>query len=121
MPQDRPGPDRDGLLRARLDGTALRHAQWREPTAQETAAAAQELREIAGGRGDLLAEVAGLLMGFYEGDPDEPRARAAAEFCSKAGADIDQVGRWTEEGRRRAEARRMPPFSMPGPRAPRPL
>ncbi len=41
---------------------------------------------VAGGRGDLLAEVAGLLTGFHGDDPDESRARAAASFCIAAGA-----------------------------------
>jgi hypothetical protein len=119
MAQDRPGPDHDRLLRARLDGIALRHADWHEPAADETAAAAQELREVAGGRSDLLAEVAGLLLGFYQGGPDEPRAKAAAHFCIAAGADEALIPAWVKEGKRRAEARRMPPFSQPAPRAPR--
>ena len=46
---------------ARLDGIALRHAGWREPTKGRNRRAAAELREAAGGRADLLAEVAGLL------------------------------------------------------------
>ena len=37
-----------------------------------------KLRELAGGRADLLAEVAGILEGAREGEPDEPIARQAA-------------------------------------------
>ena len=41
------------------------------------------LRELAGGRADLLAEVAGILEGHprgaSEGELDEPLARQAAE------------------------------------------
>jgi hypothetical protein len=80
-----------------------------------------ELREILAGRDDgpaLLAEVAGVRLGFYEGEPGEPRARAVARFCIAADADESLIPEWIEEGRRRAEAARFPPFSQPG-RAPR--
>ena len=40
----------------------------------EEAAAVAELRELAGGRADLLAEVAGILEGASEGELDEPLA-----------------------------------------------
>lgn len=79
-----------------------------------------ELRETADGRHDLLAEVAGILVGAHEGGLDEPRARTAAQLCHLAGADEDLTPQWIEEGRSRAEARRMPPFSRPGRRAARP-
>lgn len=105
--------DRDRLIVARLDGIALRYASSREPTEAETSAAVTELREAADGRPDLLAEVAGLLLGFHEGNPDESRARAAAHFCVEAAADTGQIMRWIEEGRRRAETARHPPFSSP--------
>ena len=114
MPYDRPGPDRDRLLVARISGIAKRHASWREPTESEIAAAVAELREVAGDRPDLLAEEAGILIGASEGRPDEPRARTAARFCVAAGADEDAIPGWIEEGRRRAEAARHPPFSQPG-------
>lgn len=120
MPQDRPGSARDRLLVARLDGTATRHAQWREPTETEIAAAVADLREIAGDRPDLLAETAGILLGASEGSLDELRARAAARFCIAAGADESLIPAWVEEGRRRAAERRMPPFSQPRRTPPRP-
>jgi hypothetical protein len=119
MSQDRPGPDNDQILVARISGIAMRHSRWREPTGDETAAAVAELREVAGDRSDLLAEEAGLLRGYYEGELGEPQARAAAHFLIAAGADESLIPAWIEEGRRRAEVRRMPPFSQPGPRAPR--
>jgi hypothetical protein len=34
--------------------------------------------------------------------------------CAPAGADADRVAQWVEEGRRRAQAARLPPFSQPG-------
>jgi hypothetical protein len=76
MAYDCPGPAPDRLLVARLDGIAKRHARWRKPTEPEIAAAASEFREVAGNRADLLAEVAGVLLGASEGRLDEPRARA---------------------------------------------
>jgi len=45
----------------------------------------QPLRELAAGRADLLAQVAGLAEGFAEGELDEPLARQAAALCRKAG------------------------------------
>jgi hypothetical protein len=104
---------------ATLTAIANRHSRWRELTEAEAAAAVAEFWEVADGRGDLLAEVAGVLLGAHEGDLDEPKAKGAAELCRLAGADEDLIPEWIEEGRRRAEARRMPPFSQPGRRAPR--
>jgi hypothetical protein len=116
--RDRSRRDNDRLLVARISGIAMRHARWREPTESESAAAVAELREVAGDRPDLLAEEAGIQLGFHEGGLDEPRAKAAAALLIAAGADEDLIPTWIEEGRRRAEVRRHPPFSQPG-RAPR--
>jgi hypothetical protein len=91
-----------------------------EPSEAETAAAAGELPESAGGWTHLLAEAAGLLPGFHEGGPGAPQARAAAGFCIAAGADQDVIPQWTEEARRRAEAARMPPLSRSGGTPPEP-
>jgi hypothetical protein len=101
-------PEADELTVARLTGAAGRHAPFREPTAAETATAVEELREIAGDRGDLLAEVAGLLIGFYRETKQERKAQAAARYCIAAGADPDLIPRWIEEGRSRAAVARQP-------------
>src|SRR6266566_734448 len=80
MADHRPGPDRDRILVAQLTGTARHHAKWRELTGDEEAAAVSELRELAGGRTDLLAEVAGILEGASGGGPqraDRPAVRLA--------------------------------------------
>ena len=67
-----------------------------------------ELREIAGGRADLLAEVAGIFEGASEGEMDEPLCRQAAGLCRKAGGDpggdtgLDRGGAQAEG--RRAQA-----------------
>ncbi len=109
MAEKRPQADR--LLVAGLFGEARRRAQWRELTEDETAAAVSVLWELAGGRADLLAEVAGILEGAREGEPDEPLARQAAALCRKAGADLDAIPAWIAEGRRRRAGARQPPFS----------
>lgn len=106
-------PQADRLLVARLFGKAKHHARWRDLTGAEHAAAVGELRELAAGRADLLAEVAGLLEGFSEGELDEPLARQAARLCRAAGADLEAIPAWVEEGRRRRAAARLPPFSRP--------
>jgi len=101
-------PESDQLVVARLAGAAQRHAPWREATPEETAAAVAELREIAGGRGDLLAEAAGLLTGFYRGTAEDRKARTAAGYCRAAGAKEDLIPRWIAEGERRAAAAGRP-------------
>jgi hypothetical protein len=103
----------DQLTVARLTGTAWGLAPRREPTAGETAVAVRELREIAAGRGDLLAEVAGLLIGYYRRTPEEPRARAAAYYCMTAGAGLELIPRWIEVGCSRAAAARLIPPAVP--------
>jgi len=115
---DRTGSGR--LLNARLSGIALRHARWGGLTAAEKTAGAAELKQVAGGRGDLLAQVAGLMLGSAqsEGPEYEARGQAVAELCRMAGADEALIPQWIQEGRRRAEAAELPPFSRPG-RAPR--
>jgi hypothetical protein len=64
----------------------------------------------------LLVEVAGVALGAAEGKGGEyqAQAQAIAELCRLAGADEPPIGQWVEEGRRRAEAARHPPFSRPG-------
>jgi hypothetical protein len=50
-----------------------------------------ELREIAGGRGDLLAERAGVILGFHDEDARDgrwPRRALEAALCIAAGADL---------------------------------
>src|SRR6185312_11037932 len=110
MNQDhRPGPDR--ILVAQLTGTARHHARWRELAQDEQGAAVTELCELAGGRVDLLAEVAGIFEGTSEGELDEPLARQAAQLCRDAGADPDVIPAWIEEGRSRRTSAGLPPFS----------
>jgi hypothetical protein len=104
------GPDPDRLRCAQIAGIAARHAQaWL--TGEEEAAAVAELVEIAAGRADLLAQCAGLALGFGEGQGDVARYRLIAGLCIAAGADETQIGRWTEVGRARAAVAAVVPHS----------
>ena len=107
--------DSGRLLSAHLSGIAFRHARWGGLTEAEKASGAAELREAAGDCGDLLAEVAGLALGSAnsKGPEYEARGQAAAELCRMAGADEALIPQWIQEGRRRAEAAQLPPFSRP--------
>jgi hypothetical protein len=111
MIDERPTADR--TLIARLTGTARRLAGWRELAEGEEAAAVAELRQLAAGRADLLAEVAGLGLGAAEGKGDvyKARAEAEAELCRLAGADPEAIPAWIQEGRRRKAPAGMPPPS----------
>ena len=104
-------PEADRIRVAQLHGEARNHAKWRDLTAAGEAAAVAGLRELAGGRADLLAEVAGILEGASEGELDEPLDRQAAQLCRKAGADPEAIPAWIQEGRRRRAAANMPPLS----------
>jgi hypothetical protein len=109
MLDDRPQADR--ILVAQLTGEARHRARWRELTGDEEAAAVAELQALAGGRADLLAQVAGIFEGASEGEPDELLARSAARLCRLAGADPGAIPGWAEEGRRRKANASKPPFS----------
>jgi hypothetical protein len=111
MGDQRPRPEADRILVAQLTGEARHRARWRPLTGEEEAAALAELRALADGRADLLAQVAGIFEGTSEGEPDEPLARSAARLCRLAGADTDAIPAWIEEGRRRSANARRPPFS----------
>jgi hypothetical protein len=109
MSEDRPQADR--ILVAQITGEVRHHAKWRDLSEDEEGTAVAELRELAAGRADLLAEVAGIFEGTSEGELDEPLARQAAGLCRKAGADPEEIPAWAAEGRRRRAAARTPPTS----------
>jgi HEAT repeat protein len=103
--------DAERLLAARITGTAARYARGRPLTKTEEAEALASLIELAAGRTDLLAQVAGLAIGFCEGAPDEPRQQQAAQLLIKAGADRELIPGWIAVGRRRAEAAKGIPYT----------
>jgi hypothetical protein len=106
--------ERDRQTVARLTGAAWRNASSREPDEEQADVAVRELRGIAAGRGDLLAEVAGLLIGYYRQTAEERKARAAAYYCIAAGAGLELIPRWIEVGCSRAAAARLIPPAVPG-------
>jgi hypothetical protein len=60
---------KDDLFGAELHGTAMRYAAERRNLAESIA----ELREIANGRDDILAEAAGIQAGCWYAWPATPR------------------------------------------------
>jgi hypothetical protein len=111
-------PQADRILIAQLGGEAKHHARWRELTEEEHAAAVGELRKLAGNRSDLLAYVAGVELGFTEGDYGEPLGRQIAGLCRDAGADLEAIPAWIEVGRERKANAGRPPFSAANYRRP---
>ena len=63
----------------------------------------RKLRTLAAGRADLLAEAAGVSLGFSRDDPTKWAMRPAGELCVAAGADQDQLEHWIAMGQARAE------------------
>jgi hypothetical protein len=105
-------PEPHDLIVAALHGAASRHAGWKAPTGPAREAAIAELRGIAGGRADLLAQVAGLLQGYSPpGDAMHEHNRIAASLLLEAGADPALVQEWVEIGWQRRQNARAVPFS----------
>ena len=108
-------PAADRILVAEIWGEARCRARWRELSSDEESAAVAELRSLAGGRADLLAEVAGVLEGVSEGELDEPLARKAASLCRQAGADPEAIT--GVDHRRAAPEGECQPSAVLGPRS----
>jgi hypothetical protein len=95
----------DGVITAQLRGTAGRYASG-QPL--DVDAAVEELREIAGGRADLLGEVAGRTLGFGPGVGGQvgadmwPNKALEAALLIAAGADLTRLTYWVEVGQERA-------------------
>jgi hypothetical protein len=99
-------PDPDGIEAAELAGTVRRYVS-RRPLDVEAAVA--ELREIADGRGDLLAREAGLALAFCDRDVRAgmwPQRTLEAALLVLAGANLARLTEWVEEGPRRSELMR---------------
>src|SRR5712692_4221705 len=78
--------EQDRLTLARIAGVTRRHARGGPLTGEQEAAALAELAEVTGGRKDLLAEHAGVLLGWHENDLDAPVSEQIAQLCISAGA-----------------------------------
>jgi hypothetical protein len=109
--QSMPATSRDRLIIAQIAGVTRRHARGRALTGAEEAAALAELAEVAEARVDLLAEEAGVTLGFHEHDPGSTEHLQVAQLCIKAGADPALISRWIEVGRQRAAAAEKTPFT----------
>ena len=101
---------KDQLLFSALHGTAIRYAaeKW------DLTASIDELREMAGGRDDILAEAAGLEAGSWYANPrgHVGHELIAAGMLILAGGgrgvplDYDELERWTRVGFERGSANR---------------
>jgi hypothetical protein len=92
----------DGIITAELAGTVRRYVR-EEPL--DVDAALAELREIAGGRGDLLAQQAGLALAFRDRDERDgswPSRALEAALCIAAGADLTRLTEWIAVAQERA-------------------
>ena len=78
------------------------HAQASRLTADEAATAAAGLQQAAAGWAALLAECAGLILGYGQNQFDASRYRQIAELCIAAGVDETLIEAWIEIGRQRA-------------------
>jgi hypothetical protein len=97
MPYRRRKPDPDRILCAMLSGDAVRLARAGGPIDEAVA----ELRALADGRGDLLAEEAGVMVGAWSARVDTGDRLLAAGLLVLAGADHGLMGRWVDVGRER--------------------
>jgi hypothetical protein len=93
---------KDQLLGSELHGTAMRYAAEKRDLAESIA----ELREMANGRDDILAEAAGIEAGYWYAWPSTHAGYelvAAGMLIMAAGhdgkpLDYDELERWTRVG-----------------------
>jgi len=95
-----PNGDPDQILAAKLSGRAQRLAS----AGGSIADAVADLEAMAHGRRDLLAQEAGLMVGWWSAKAGTADYLVAAGLLVMAGADHDQLAQWIELGRRRASA-----------------
>jgi hypothetical protein len=92
----------DPLFVAQPTGHAPGPVRNWQLTAEEAATAVAELKHAAAGWATLLAECAGLVLGYGENQVDATRYRQIAELCIAAGVDETLIEAWIEVGRQRA-------------------
>jgi hypothetical protein len=93
-------PDR--LRVTQTAGPATSSASSGRLTADQDAPAAAEPKQAPPGWADLLAECAGLALGYGEHQADAARYRQIADLCIAAGVDQTLIDAWVEVGRQRA-------------------
>lgn len=93
----------DGLLYSKLHGQAWRRASARGSIGD----AVDELRELAAGRTDVLAEAAGISAGSWSVKAGSCVGTElfTAGLLIYAGADLRVIQRWVDVGRHRASYR----------------
>lgn len=97
---------RDRLILAWISGVASRRCPFAGRPPEQDAEAIAELASAAQDRADLLAEHAGMCLGFAAADLIPQYAAkhlAIASLCMMAGGEIDEVTRWIPVGVKRAE------------------
>jgi hypothetical protein len=106
--------ERDQAIVSKLYTIATR--TWEEPTGPDRTGRLNELTAAAGGRTDLLAEAAGILLGTRPDDDHDPRHRqhsagAGAEMLlelAQTPEDDPKVQRWVPIGAERRTRWRRP-------------
>ena|SRR5215472_18001186 len=98
----------DRVLLAQLTGVA-RHLVDKALDSDQWATAVENLRRLAGGRVDLLAELAGVSIGVSESHLDRDVCEQIAGLCIEAGADEKLIQHWTNVGRYWTELSKIPP------------
>lgn len=77
------------MLDVQLSATITRNLRTDDP-----APVIAELRRLAGDDHDLLAEVAGLCSGYYEGEHEKA-------LCDALASEVDGAAPWVQLGRQR--------------------
>lgn len=98
----------DQILSAKISAVCRRHCGRGRIEDQDQAVA--ELQAFK--RPDLLAEHAGVALGFAEVgfEPQRLGYLAEAKLCRAAGADEAAIGQWIATGRQRAMQSRQQPY-----------
>jgi hypothetical protein len=97
---------RDRLILAELSGVTMRHMPLSGAYPQGEDAAVAEVRAVARGRADLLAQLAGTYLGLSVTQPVDQLAAqlvAQASLAARAGANMDAVAGWIAVGVKRGD------------------
>src|SRR5262245_14953612 len=95
-------PTSDRLLVTQTAGSATLPGPSGRLAPDREAATAAELNQAPGGWAALLAECAGLVLGYGEHHSGAARYRQIADLCIAAGVDKTLIEAWIEVGHQRA-------------------
>jgi hypothetical protein len=96
----------DRLIVAEIAGVTRGHVPLSGQYPRGEEAAVADVRAVARGRADLLAQFAGTYLGLSAMQLVDQRAAqmvAQASLAARAGADMDQIGPWISVGVERGE------------------